>query len=424
MRGARSMGVVLLGLAALSVGCAGTGMRSTTHAPTAASASASPEMLRKNTVSVRVQAHERIAQVFQGISEKMAKEGKSQLAEFFEAQTGGSFGSGFLVKRGGETFVITNRHVVDFADEAEVALDGEEKGYPVEVVYTDAVYDLAVLAFGDTKPEGLPGMKLGGGTKDLETVIATGFPGLDGHPSYQITRGQVSNERFVGNSRGQRITLIQHTAPIDPGSSGGPLTNESGAVVGVNFVKYAGRDNVYLAIPAEAVSKVLDIAVETKNGRRSAKWLGSHLGQSCGRMVGGLRRAQEPSVDVYDLITNDVVADKGFESMDTVAKHDRAAWSMFFENPTTMLRIAVAMRLWREAHGKEGLPVSCVPLAQDPNDGTVKLRMTFERGDRETFWRFEQGAWKLVAFDKMTSNAKTPAKPTGRTPVKPRGKKK
>jgi serine protease Do len=411
---------------AFALGCGG---RATTGggpaAPSSAKETVSPETLRQNTVSVRVQAPDRIAALFQGIADRMNQKGKPQLAEFFEAQTGGAFGSGFLVKRGDEMFVVTNRHVVDFADEAEIALDGDEKTYPMEVVYTDAVYDLAVLAFGASKPRGVPGMRLGSGVKDLQTVIATGYPGLDGRPSYQITRGQVSNERFVADSRGKKIALIQHTAPIDPGSSGGPLTNESGAVVGVNFVKYAGRDNVYLAIPAEAVGKVLDVAVETKQGRRDAKWLGGRLGKACGTLVGGLRRADEPSIDVYDLITNDVVAEKGIESMDAVAKYDKDAWPMFFENPTAMMRIAIAMRLWKEAHGAAGLPVSCTPLAQDPNAGTVKLRVSFERGDRETVWRFEQGSWKLAAFDKMTGAPAPPpaGKPAAKTAPKRKPRK-
>lgn len=396
----------------------------------------SPEALRQSTVSVRVQAPDRIATLFRGIAQRMSQKGKPQIAEFFEAQTGGAFGSGFLVERDGEKFVVTNRHVVDFAEEADIALEGDERAYPMEVLYTDAVYDLAVLAFGEVKPHA-PGMQLGASVKDLQTVVATGYPGLDGRPSYQVTRGQVSNERFVAQSRGTSITLIQHTAPIDPGSSGGPLTNESGAVVGVNFVKYAGRDNVYLAIPSAAVARVLDVAVETKKGRRSAKWLGNRLGQSCGRLVGGLRRGDEPSIDVYDLITNDVVAEKGIQSMDEAAKYDKEAWPMFFENPTAMMRIAVAMRLWREAHGRAGLPVSCVPLAQDPNAGTVKLRVTFEHGDRDTIWRFEQGAWKLAAFGDLPGAApppapaakpkppsKPPAKAPARTPPKARARAK
>jgi serine protease Do len=401
--------VGLFGLAA----CGGQGMRASAPSSGGGGARVSPAELRKNTVSIYVETPDRIATLFEGISQRMQQKGKTQLATFFARQTGGAFGSGFLVKRGGEMLVVTNRHVVDFADEAVLALEASDKTYPVDVIYADRVYDLAVLAFREKPPPGIPGLELSKQTvHDLESVVATGFPGLDGRPSYQATRGQVSNERFAATSHGQQITLIQHTAPIDPGSSGGPLTSETGAVVGVNFIKFTGRDNAYLAIPAAAVSGVLDSASETKKGRRSVPWLTQRLAEACGRLVGGLRRANEPAIDVYELITNDAVADRGMESLDTMAKIEKDVWPAFFENPTTVMRVAVAFRLWKEAHGKEGLPVTCLPLEQDPDSNAVRLMVKFERGNRETFWRFEQGSWKLAAFDKMI------ASPPGRTPKK------
>ncbi|HEY8080396.1 MAG TPA: serine protease [Labilithrix sp.] len=379
------------------------------------SSSVSPAELRKNTVSIYVETPDRIATLFEGIATRMQARGKRELAQFFASQTGGAFGSGFLVRKNGEMLVVTNRHVVDFADEAVLAVEGSDKTYPVEVVYADRVYDLAILAFREKPPPGIPGLELSSdGVHDLETVVATGFPGLDGHPSYQATRGQVSNERFAASSHGKTITLIQHTAPIDPGSSGGPLTSEAGAVVGVNFIKFTGRDNAYLAIPAVAVAGVLDSAAESKKGRRSVPWLTQRLAESCGRLIGGLRKTDEPSVDVYDLITNDVIAERGMESLDAMAKTEKDAWNLFLENPTVAMRVAVAVRLWKESHGKEGLPVSCLALEQDPEAEAVRLQVKFERGNRDTFWRFEQGQWKLAAFDKMVgapSGSKPKPKP-------------
>jgi serine protease Do len=382
--------------------------------------STSPAELRQNTVSVRVAAPEKIAAVYHGIAERMKQKGKNDLAEFFEGQTGGEFGSGFLIRRNGRMLVVTNRHVVDFADEAEVSVEGTADAFPVQVLYADRVYDLAVLAFGPQHPTGMSGLRLAG-TKvhDLESVVATGYPGLGGQPSYQATKGQVSNERFTMQSRGQTLTFIQHTAPIDPGSSGGPLTGEGGVVVGVNTMKANGRDNVYLAVPAEAIEAVLTRADAVIAGRKNKDWLIAGLADSCGRLVAGLRREGEPSIDIYDLITNDAVAERGFESTDPLMKTDKELSDLFYENPTVTLRIGVTMRLWKEAHGKEGLPVECLDAPQDPESDTVRLQVKFERATRDTYWRFEQGYWKLSGFDKMTST--TPPKPA---PAKLPAKKK
>ena len=168
-----------------------------------------------------------------------------------------------------------------------------------------------------------------------------------------------------------------------------------------------------------------DAAVETKKGRVRSEWLVGQLAESCARLVGGHPSKDEPAQDLYDLMTNEVVATRGFESLDTMKKTERSEeqWSTFFENPTTTMRFAVALRLWRDAHGSAGLPVACIPVSQDTTADAVKLLVTFERGNRETQWRFEQGFWKLIGFDRMMGSAPTkPAATKPKTPLKPRRK--
>ena len=89
---------------------------------------------------------------------------------------------------------------------------------------------------------------------DQDSVVASGYPGIDGKPSYQVTRGFVSNERFELDDAGGPDLYIQHTAPIDPGSSGGPLMTPEGKVLGVNTLKIRHRENVGLAVPASIVA--------------------------------------------------------------------------------------------------------------------------------------------------------------------------
>jgi hypothetical protein len=61
-----------------------------------------------------------------------------------------------------------------------------------------------------------------------------------------------------------------------------------------------------------------------------------------------------------------------------------------------------------------------LPLEQDPDAATVRLLVKFERGDRETFWHFEQGSWKLAGFDRM--NSAIPVPPPAKPGAKPRAK--
>src|SRR5690606_28710859 len=109
--------------------------------------------------------------------------------------------------------------------------------------------------------------------RDQQVVIATGFPGMIGRPSYQTTRGYVSNESFrLEEDASRPLTYVQHTAPIDPGSSGGPLTDEGGHVLGVNTMKVTNREAVGLAVPASAILATIrradDLAVRSSSVER------------------------------------------------------------------------------------------------------------------------------------------------------------
>merc|ERR1719421_1604519 len=89
-----------------------------------------------------------------------------------------------------------------------------------------------------------------------EDVVAMGFP--LGQDALKISKGN-----FAGNEEVDGNICIQSTAPISPGSSGGPLLNADGtAVVGVNFAKATEGENVNYVIPAwrvkQLVSKHLD----------------------------------------------------------------------------------------------------------------------------------------------------------------------
>lgn len=149
-----------------------------------------------------------------------------------------SQGSGFVIDASG--YIATNRHVIDDADVISVIFhDGTE--HDAEIVQTDRRSDLAVLKV-DAK--GLVAAKFGEGTKLQvnQWVFACGNPfGLandDGETS--ITYGVVS---AMGRQMTQRLganpdldyygNMIETSAAINPGSSGGPLFNLDGEVIGV-----------------------------------------------------------------------------------------------------------------------------------------------------------------------------------------------
>jgi hypothetical protein len=161
---------------------------------------------------------------------------------------GATSGTGFVVNRDG--FVATNYHVIEEHVElawAIVVADREsEEGQPreAELVHAFAGEDLAILRIeGLDRPPATfasPGGEL---TKGLE-VYAIGFPGaadrlgpLD-EPS--LVPGAVSRT-FSGpwEEGAPAVRIIQHTAPTNPGNSGGPLVDRCGHVVGLNTQREA-----------------------------------------------------------------------------------------------------------------------------------------------------------------------------------------
>ena len=124
---------------------------------------------------------------------------------------------------------VTNRHVV--GDRKLVKLVGSD-GTVVEtrVLASDVANDLAVLV-ADTPPPGLTPIPLAAGAPKVgERVVAIGFPLADLMGSKaKLTSGDISSLSGIADDP----RVFQFSAPIQPGSSGGPLLNSSGQAVGI-----------------------------------------------------------------------------------------------------------------------------------------------------------------------------------------------
>lgn len=224
------------------------------------------------------------------------------------------FGSGFLVRwtrKDGraETLIVTNRHVMEGALEADILLsseiDAHDKRDPrakatprsARLVAADETDDIAVLRVatdGTQAPLAAPGLAFRADPpREQEVVVAAGFPGVGMTPSFQVTKGVVSNAHFGSDERDVGIAYLQHTAPIDPGNSGGPLLDETGRLVGMNTAKLVGRDNVSLAIPTARIRFALRRAEEQKSVSTS------HAEASCNVVLDALA-AEHPTMAAID----------------------------------------------------------------------------------------------------------------------------
>jgi len=168
----------------------------------------------------------------------------------------GRSGTGFIIDS--EGLAVTNNHVVTGAAFLQVYMDGQDKPLNAKVLGVSECSDLAVI---DIDGDGYPTLDwFDGNVASGMSVYAAGFP--LGDPEFTLTEGIISKERASGETSWASVdSVLEHTAQILPGNSGGPLVTDNGEVVGVN---YAGLEELDLnyAIGQGEINKVLDSLID------------------------------------------------------------------------------------------------------------------------------------------------------------------
>jgi len=157
-------------------------------------------------------------------------------------------GSGFFVT---ENIVATNLHVIYGAAEAAIRLVGNSKIYSVGgVVAVSKRRDLVLLQVSNVRGTPLA-LASANQTEVGEEIYVLGNPeGLEGTISTGIVSG-------IGTRRIEGEDLIQVTAPISPGSSGGPVVNKRGEVIGIAEASLSEGQNLNFAVPADYLVSLL-----------------------------------------------------------------------------------------------------------------------------------------------------------------------
>ena len=184
------------------------------------------------------------------------------------AQRASSLGSGVIVSASG--YVLTNHHVVEAADEIEVAL-ADGKRLLAKVVGNDPETDLAVLR---VNAENLSAITFGSSEalRVGDVVLAIGNPFGVGQT---VTAGIVSALGRTGLGINTFENFIQTDAAINPGNSGGALVDAGGNLVGINtaiFSRSGGNLGIGFAIPVSTAKMVLEQVV--RNGSVTRGWIG------------------------------------------------------------------------------------------------------------------------------------------------------
>lgn len=161
-------------------------------------------------------------------------------------------GSGVIIAPDG--YILTNDHVIHSAEQLTVTLTNGTT-LPATIVGTDPATDLAVIR---TEGANLPFATLGdsGSLRVGQLVIAIGNP--FGFQS-TVSTGVVSALGRALRSRQGRLieSIIQHTAPLNPGNSGGPLVDSRGRIVGINTAIIIMAQGIGFSIPSNTAKWVV-----------------------------------------------------------------------------------------------------------------------------------------------------------------------
>jgi S1-C subfamily serine protease len=184
-------------------------------------------------------------------------------------------GSGFVVTPDG--YVMTNSHVVSGAKSIKVRTPGGET-VDGQVRGDDPATDLALVRV-EAAALGTQYLAVDGGVTPRVGQLAVAIGNPLGFES-TVSTGVVSALGRSLRGRGNRLIdgVIQHTAPLNPGNSGGPLLDGSGRVLGVNTAIIARSQGLGFAIAVETAAWVLGQLLQ--HGRVRRAWLG----------VGAMRR--------------------------------------------------------------------------------------------------------------------------------------
>jgi serine protease DegQ len=250
-----------------------------------------------------------------------------------ESQRAASLGSGVIVSPKG--YILTNHHVVEAADEIEVALPDGKK-LKARLVGSDPETDLAVLQVSNAA---LPAITFGD-TEALsvgDVVLAIGNPFGVGQT---VTMGIVSalgrNQLGINTFE----NFIQTDAAINPGNSGGALIDTAGNLIGINTAIYSrsgGSLGIGFAIPASSARQVMEQIVATGSVTRG--WIGVEAQEMTPELAASFQGPRSGGVLIAGVLRGGPADKAGFRPGDVLV----AINGKPVKDPNSMLNLVAAL---------------------------------------------------------------------------------
>jgi len=247
----------------------------------------------------------------------------------FETQNSFSLGSGVIVSPDG--FILTNHHVVEAADQIEIALSDGRKA-KAHVIGSDPETDLAVIKID--LPGNLPSITFGHPERARvgDMVLAIGNPFGVGQT---VTMGIISALKRDHLGLSTFENFIQTDAAINPGNSGGALVDDYGNLIGINSAIYSqngGSLGIGFAIPVTTAKKTMEQIIQTGSVTRG--WIGAGAQELTPELAETFKLGDTKGVLITEIIRNSPADQAGIKPGDILLSIDGKIinnWSSMLE---------------------------------------------------------------------------------------------
>lgn len=316
--------------------------------------------IKKSVCIVERHFTEKTSKLLKDCSYELKRNGFSKISEYLTAYEKGGFGSGFVVVRpNGEKVILSNTHVVQGCDYVTIKFlqkDGTyEEFKDVKILDVADHIDLSMIEF----PKGCSAETLSiVNEKSLEgsDVYTAGFPALGNEPAWQLGKGIVTNDYTVIKDLTNDYLpfVIQHSAQIDSGNSGGPLLIKKDnvyKVVGINTWKAVFRESTNFSIPSEIIQKYLAKPADYKENSKDVDLFNSIISE----------KKEEDFKKLATFVPDEIVEKYGIKALLNVLntayeKNRTIVIDTLGDNPIEAMRQAAGYVIYKYAVGKK---VSC-----------------------------------------------------------------
>ena len=326
---------------------------------------------------------------------------------YFVQDEGGytSLGSGFLIDPQG--YIVTNAHVIDGANEI-IVKTSDNTQYNAKLIGADKMTDLALVKIDSEKP--FPFVKIGNSDelKVGDWILAIGNPfGLGG----SVTAGIVSaKSRDI--DAGAYDNFIQTDASINQGSSGGPMFNMSGEVVGVNTALYSTSGasmGIGFATPIN-LSKFVVEQLKSK-GKVERGWLGLKVMDNNENIAISDKHNFNKGVVISSVLPNSPCAKENIQVGDIIisvnGKDIKNAKNFSRQIAESKIGSDVILRVWQNMQTKDiNLKVAQMPDVKNKAKPVDQTKVNaFPEGYIETLGIVVKNEKKSVIIDDILSDS-------------------